>query len=75
MIIHFCFHHLFDGAAKQILKRILDIFSGFNIILLKTLLLLAIYRKLTPGDFDFEKQTLRMNKTFHRSKGNSVPIP
>ena len=38
MIIHFCFHHLFDGAAKQILKRILDIFSGFNIILLKKLL-------------------------------------
>ena len=30
---------------------------------------------LTPSDFDFEKQTLRMNKTFHRSKGNSVPIP
>lgn len=24
---------------------------------------------LTPGDFDFEKQTLRINKTFHRSKG------
>ena len=27
-----------DGAAKQILKRILDIFSSFNIILLKKLL-------------------------------------
>jgi len=27
---------------------------------------------LTPGDFDFEKQTLRINKTFHRSKGKDI---
>lgn len=27
---------------------------------------------LTPSDFDFEKQTLRINKTFHRSKGEDI---
>ena len=27
---------------------------------------------LTPGDFDFEKQTLRINKTFHRFKGKDI---
>lgn len=27
---------------------------------------------LTPGDFDFGKQTLRINKTFHRSKGKDI---
>ena len=27
---------------------------------------------LTPGDFDFKKQTLRINKTFHRSKGKDI---
>lgn len=27
---------------------------------------------LTPGDFDFEKQTLRINKTFHRSNGKDI---
>lgn len=27
---------------------------------------------LTPADFDFEKQTLRINKTFHRSKGQDI---
>lgn len=27
---------------------------------------------LTPSDFDFEKQTLRINKTFHRSKGKDI---
>lgn len=27
---------------------------------------------LTPGDFDFEKQTLRINKTFYRSKGKDI---
>ena len=25
-----------------------------------------------PSDFDFEKQTLRINKTFHRSKGENI---
>lgn len=27
---------------------------------------------LTPSDFDFENQTLRINKTFHRSKGEDI---
>ena len=27
---------------------------------------------LTPSDFNFEKQTLRINKTFHRSKGEDI---
>ncbi len=27
---------------------------------------------LTPADFDFEKQALRINKTFHRSKGQDI---
>lgn len=27
---------------------------------------------LTPGDFDFGKQTLRINKTFHRFKGKDI---
>lgn len=27
---------------------------------------------LTPADFDFEKRTLSINKTFHRSKGRDV---
>ena len=27
---------------------------------------------LTPSDFDFEKKTLRINKTFHRSNGEDV---
>lgn len=27
---------------------------------------------LTPSDFDFGKQTLRINKTFHRSKGEDI---
>lgn len=27
---------------------------------------------LTPSDIDFEKQTLRINKTFHRSKGEDI---
>ena len=27
---------------------------------------------LTPSDFDFEKQTQRINKTYHRSKGEDI---
>ena len=27
---------------------------------------------LTPSDFDFEKQTVTISKTFHRSKGRDI---
>ena len=48
MIIHFCFHHLFDGAAKQILKRILCIrFSGF----LNYIIIIFNKRFYCLGDF------------------------
>jgi hypothetical protein len=38
MIIHFGFHHFLNRPAKQILKRILDVLGGFDVILLKKLM-------------------------------------
>ena len=37
MILHFCFHHFLDGAAKKIFKSILDIFSSLNIVFFEKL--------------------------------------
>ena len=37
MVIHFCLHHFLEGAAKEIFKSILDIFSSLNIVFFEKL--------------------------------------
>ena len=37
MFIHFCLHHFLEGAAKEIFKSILDIFSSLNIVFFEKL--------------------------------------
>ena len=38
MIIHFCFHHFLNGAAQEIFKCVLNIFSRLDVILFKELM-------------------------------------
>jgi hypothetical protein len=38
MLIHLCFHHFFDCAAKRVFECILDILCGLDVVFLQELL-------------------------------------